>query len=160
MAQRPRVFLRPSMRLLKPEPRNKCDASRRGRRGYLPERKRIYHRIDARKLNDIENVGSLNMQFQRPGFLHRNGFAQRHVQADLARSLDNVAPSIAEGTSIGIRASAGGCGSQVPRGNGRAESRSVEPLRGGRVAQGDSRTSYICAQRSTHPATDVQRIAE
>ena len=47
-------------------------------------------------MRGIEYIGGLNAQFQSARFPNGDGFAQVHVKSDLARTLNDISPGIAE----------------------------------------------------------------
>src|SRR5207249_5505101 len=74
-----------------------------------------------------------------------------HVEGDLPRPFDDVAPSVSEGRACGVRTS----------GTGGAKRGGIEPFKRCGLAERDGLTCYrVGAQRAAHATADVQSTAQ
>src|SRR5207249_10394132 len=65
----------------------------------------VHYGIDGSEMGVVENVAGGQTQVQGPGFPDGNGLVYGHVEGDLPRPFDDVAPSVSEGRACGVRTS-------------------------------------------------------
>src|SRR5438874_4358528 len=87
----------------------------------------------------VENVAGGQAQVQGPGFADGNGLVYGHVEGDLPRPFDDVAPSVSEGRACGVRTS----------GTGGAKRGGIEPFKRCGLAERDGLTCYRVGKPTT-----------
>src|ERR1700722_6273040 len=84
--------------------RDECYTARRTSGSDLAKLERVYRRIDRHIVDEVEDVRGLQTQLEGARLFHGNGFAERHIDDDLAGAFDDIAAGVAEGRAVGIEA--------------------------------------------------------
>src|SRR5580658_6766158 len=96
--QWPRFFYReqPWPSPSKPEPRLYRHAPHRSGASHFAKRGRVYRRSQRCEIHHVENIVRRNPQIERTVLFDRDRLVQRHVQTDLSRPFQNIAPRVAK----------------------------------------------------------------